>query len=241
MNAMVLAAGKGTRLHNLTASLPKPMLPVAGRPVLLHILKWLSSHDIREVMINVHHHPEAIMSRFGEGAGLGLKIRYSLEPDLLGTAGGVKAVADFFDDPFLVVYGDVLTDLDLGELLAFHLSRGGSPHATLAVDFRRDASQGGAVSIDGEGRIHRFIEKPEKGQSRSRWVNSGIMILDRILLDEIPAEGFCDFGRDIFPRWLARGIPLYAWRLPEVGYLVDMGTPESYAKANQDWPGRDKS
>jgi NDP-sugar pyrophosphorylase family protein len=241
MNAMVLAAGKGTRLRTLTESLPKPMLPVAGKPVLLHILEWLRRYQIRQVAINLHHRPEVIREYFGNGADFGLELAYSEEPELLGTAGGVKAMAEFFDDPFVVVYGDVLTDLDLGALLAFHRTRTSQPHATLAIDLRPDAAQCGIVATDAEERVREFIEKPLKIDIRSLWVNSGIMVLDRPLLEQIPTGRGCDFGRDVFPAWLRRGVPLFAWRLPEASYLIDMGTPEKLVQANREWPLRNNT
>lgn len=238
MNAMVLAAGKGTRLRTLTESLPKPMLPVAGKPVILHILEWLRRYQVRQVAINLHHRPEVIRAYFGNGAGFGLEIAYSEEPELLGTAGGVKAMANFFDDPFVVVYGDVLTDLDLGALLAFHRTRISRPHATLTVDRRPDAAQCGVVATDAGERVREFIEKPMEIDMLSLWVNSGIMVIDRPLLEQIPSGRVCDFGRDVFPAWLRRDVPLFAWRLPEDSYLIDMGTPEKLAQADREWPLR---
>ena len=238
MNAMVLAAGKGTRLRTLTDSLPKPMLPVAGKPVLLHILEWLRRYHVRQAAINLHHRAEVIREYFGNGAGFGLELAYSEEPELLGTAGGVKAMADFFDDPFVVVYGDVLTDLDLGELLTFHRTRVDLLHATLAIDQRPDAAQCGVVVTDADDRIREFIEKPRRTDIRSLWVNSGVMVFDRALLEWIPANRGCDFGRDIFPDWLRRGLPLFGWRLPAASYLIDMGTPEKLVQANREWPLR---
>jgi NDP-sugar pyrophosphorylase family protein len=236
MNAMILAAGKGTRLHPLTETLPKPMVPVAGRPVLEHIVRWLRVHGVRRVAINLHHRGEAIRAHFGDGARFGVAIRYSDEPELLGTAGGVKRVEDFFEDPFAVVYGDVLTDLDLGAVEAAHRATAAAgPHATLVVDRRPGAADVGFVEFAADGRIRHFVEKPRPEDVRSPWVNSGIMILDRALLARIPAGRFCDFGREILPSWLAAGVPLFAWTLPAGARLIDMGTPEKYAQANREW------
>jgi NDP-sugar pyrophosphorylase family protein len=237
---MILAAGKGTRLYPLTDALPKPMLPVAGEPVLHHTLRWLKRHGIRTVAINLHHQGSAIREAAGDGRTFGLSILYSEEPELLGTAGGVKRIEDFFEDPFVVVYGDVLTDLDLGALAGAHLARQpGGPHATLAVDRREDAAQCGVVEFDAAGRVQRFVEKPSGlDRAATPWANSGVMVLDRALLAEIPAGRFCDFGRDVLPDWLRRGVPLFAWPLPATAYLIDMGTPEKYAQANHEWPAR---
>ncbi|TAN38279.1 MAG: NDP-sugar synthase [Verrucomicrobia bacterium] len=239
MKAMILAAGKGTRLYPLTSALPKPMLPIAGEPVLHHILRWLRRYGIQQVAINLHHHADAIRQDLGTGKCFGVQIRYSEEKHPLGTAGGVKRIADFFDDSLLVIYGDVLTDLDLGVLVAFHRAQGdGLSHATLTLDRRPDAAQCGMVELRTDDRIVRFAEKPNTTEIRSPWVNSGIMVLDRALLDLLPSDQPYDFGREAFPAWLTRGIPLFGWRLPDSAYLIDMGTPEKYAQANRDWPER---
>ena len=238
MNAMILAAGKGTRLYPLTETLPKPMVPVAGKPVLEHTVNWLKRHGVDRIVINLHHQGSAIRAYFGDGSRWGVALRYSEEPELLGTAGGVKRVEAFFDDPFLVVYGDVLTDLDLGALANFHRQHGSVPHVTLTLDQRPDAAQCGVVELDPAGRVVRFIEKPKPEQIRSPWVNSGIMLLDHALLARIPPARSSDFGRDVLPDWLRLDVPLFGWGLPPSAYLVDMGTPEKYAQANRDWPAR---
>jgi len=235
MNAMILAAGKGTRLHPMTETLAKPMVPIGGRPVLEHTVRWLRDHGVRRVAVNLHHRPDSVRGHLGDGSRFGVEIRYSEEPELLGTAGGVKRLESFFEDPFLVVYGDVLTDLDLGALVAFHRAAGPGVHGTLTLDRRPDAAQGGVVALDGDGRIRRFVEKPRPGEIESSWVNSGVMVLDRALLARIPAGRFSDFGRDVLPAWLADGIPLYGWPLPDGTFLVDVGTPESYARAEREW------
>lgn len=232
MNAMVLAAGKGTRLSALTETIPKPMLPVAGQPVLAHILAWLRRYGIRQVAINLHHHPESIRNYFGSGSDLAMDILYSDEPELLGTAGGVKKIETFFHDPFIISYGDVLTDLDLSELIAFHRAHNDKPHATLTLDQRSDYSQCGIVELGESGQVKAFIEKPKATDVRSPWVNSGIMVIDRVLLKKIPADCFCDFGRDVFPEWLSHDVSIYGWQMPNGNYLIDMGTPEKLAQAN---------
>lgn len=235
MNAMILAAGKGTRLYPVTETVAKPMVPVAGRPVLEHTVRWLRDHGIRRIAVNLHHLAESVRGHFGDGARFGVHIDYSEEPELLGTAGGVKRLETFFEDPFLVVYGDVLTDLDLGALVACHRATGGTPHATLALDQRPDAAQAGVVALDATRRIRRFVEKPRPGEIDSPWVNSGVMVLDRVLLDRIPAGRVSDFGRDVLPAWLAAGVLLQGWPLPAGTFLVDVGTPESYARAQREW------
>lgn len=239
MNAMILAAGKGTRLYPLTETLPKPMVPVAGEPVLYHTLRWLRRHDIHRVAINLYHLAATIQNDLGNGSRFGVNIHYSTEEQLLGTAGGVKRMADFLEDPFIVIYGDVLTDLDLNTLVAFHSANGsGRSHATLTLDRRPEATHCGVVDLGTNNRVTGFVEKPKPEDITSPWVNSGIMVLDHALLELIPSGRVCDFGREVLPDWLARGIPLFGWQLPNTSYLIDMGTPEKYAKANRDWPGR---
>lgn len=237
MNAMILAAGKGTRLYPLTETLPKPMVPVAGRPVLEHIVRWLRRHGVRRIAINLHYLPAAVRGHFGDGSRFGVELLYSEEPELLGTAGGVKRIESFFEDPFLVVYGDVLADFDLGALVAEHRSHAGQPHATLTLDRRPEAAQCGVVELAADGRVAGFVEKPRPEDIRSPWVNSGIMVLDRALLGMIPAGRFSDFGREVLPAWLGAGVPLWGWTLPEGAYLIDMGTPEKYAQAEREWAG----
>ncbi len=120
MKAMILAAGEGTRLRPHTLKMPKPMLPVAGRPTIEWIVLWLRYYGIREIIINLHHQPRPVIEHFGDGSALGVKITFSVEETILGTAGGIKRVENLFQNPFVVVYGDVLTDMDLGDLMAFH-------------------------------------------------------------------------------------------------------------------------
>ena len=232
---MILAAGKGTRLYPMTETLAKPMVPIGGRPVLEHTVRWLRDHGVRRLAVNLHHCPESVRDHFGDGSRFGVEICYSEEPELLGTAGGVKRIEGFFEDPFLVVYGDVLTDLDVGALAAFHRSAGDAAHATLALDQRPEVAQGGVVELGRDHRIRRFVEKPRRGEICSPWVNSGVMVLDRALLARIPAGRFSDFGREILPAWLADGVPLYGWPLPAGTFLVDVGTAESYARAEREW------
>lgn len=238
MNAMVLAAGKGTRLSTLTQATPKPMLPVAGQPVLAHILAWLRHHGIQQVVINLHHHAAIIRNYFGSGGDFAMDILYSEEPELLGTAGGVKKVEPFFHDPFIVVYGDVLTDFNLCNLIAFHRKHHHCPHATLALDQRSDFLQCGIAELDEQGQVRAFIEKPKGGDVRAPWVNSGIMVLDRALLKMIPADRFWDFGRDALPDWLGRGVSIYGWKMPKENFLIDMGTPEKLAQAHHEFSQR---
>jgi NDP-sugar pyrophosphorylase family protein len=236
MKAMILAAGEGSRLRPLTLDRPKPMLPVAGRPALEHIVAWLRSYRCGQIVINLHHHPQAVMSHLGDGAKFGVEITYSVEQTILGTAGGVKLVADFFDETFVLVFGDVLTDLDLQALVDFHLSRPAGPHLSMSLYHVPNPSECGIVSLDEQGRIIRFVEKPAAEDIFSDLANAGVLVMDPELLGHVPGDHFYDFGRNLFPQLLRSGVPMYGWPLPETTYLIDIGTPEKYAQAQQEWP-----
>ena len=214
---MVLSAGYGTRLGDLTRQMPKPMLPVADRPLLEHIIRNLALHGFREIAINLHFMPQVIVDAFGDGSSLNVHLTYSHEEKLLGTAGGIKNLERFLKtgDAFLVHYGDVLTDQDLAAMLEFHRHK--RSLATLLV--HRRARSNSIVALDQERRIVRFLERPEeslRSAIASPWVNSGICICEPEVLDAIPARMFCDLPRDIFPRLVATtrlfGFPLSGYR-----------------------------
>ncbi len=223
MKAMVLAAGLGTRLGDLTRDTPKPMLDVEGRPLLEHILIHLAAHGVTEAIVNLHFRAEAIRARFGDGSSLGLRILYSFEPDLLGTAGAVRRAAEHLrgGEPFLVQYGDVVTDMDLSALARAHRERGAL--ATLAL--HRRAKSNSVVGLEPDGRIAMFLERPgeeERKRLVSPWVNSGIHVFSPEILDVIP-EGPADLPRDVFVP-LAGGGRLYGF--PLEGYRCAVDSPE---------------
>ena len=238
IKAMILAAGEGTRMRPLTASLPKPMLSVAGRPALAYTIEWLKLHEIREMVINLHHHPEAVIRYFGDGSAFGVSIEYSVEERLLGTAGGTKRRADLFNGPFVVVYGDVLTDLDLFQLLEYHCTRAPGLHLTMSLYSVPDPERCGVAVLDANGRITRFVEKPKRGACPSNLASAGVLVLEPEILRYVPDEVFFDYGHDVFPALLSGGIPIYGWLLPKDAYLVDFGTPENYKRAQEEWPTR---
>jgi len=227
---MILAAGEGTRLRPLTDTCPKPMLPIGGEPLLAHTLAWMRHYGVNEVAVNLHHLPGAITDHFGDGSAFGMAITYSYEPELLGTAGAVKRLGDYFDSTFYVVYGDVLTDLDLMALYGCHRAR--RSLATLALHRVADVSGKGVVTVDDEYDIQRFVEKPAPGAVFSNLVNSGVYVLEPAVLDYIPDGQACDFGRDVFPRMLADGARLGGCVLVEGTYLVDIGTMAIYEEVN---------
>jgi NDP-sugar pyrophosphorylase family protein len=231
MRVMIMAAGIGTRLRPLTDLIPKPMAPIVNRPALYHILRLLSRHGLREVIINLHHLPEAITGYFGDGTGMGMDIRYSQEPELLGTAGGVRNNAAFLDsDTFLVVSGDALTDIDLTGLIAAHRRYGSI--ATLAVKEVADPSLYGVVLTDDEDRVVGFQEKPTLEEARSRLCNCGIYVFEPEIMSHISPSGFDDFGRRVFPDLLRDHVPFHAHSF--AGYWSDVGNLHEYIRGNGD-------
>jgi mannose-1-phosphate guanylyltransferase/phosphomannomutase len=231
MKAMVLCAGYGTRLGDLTREIPKPMLTLGDRPMLEHILCHLNRHGISEVAVNLHFMPEAIQNHFADGARWGLRLTFSYEPHLLGTAGAVKKMEHFFQgpEPFLVQYGDVVTTQDFTAMFRFHQEQ--KALATLLVHKR--ARSNSLLSVDSRGRIERFLERPtdaQQGTIVGGWVFSGVAICQPELLQLIPPQTSCDFPRDIFVP-LAATKPLYAFPLTGVRTAVD--SAERLAEARQ--------
>jgi len=224
MKAMILAAGEGARLRPLTERMPKPMIPIAGRPILEHNIRLLAKHGIRELVINLHHCPEAITGYFGDGKAWGVSITYSYEPVLLGSAGAVKKVGHLFNGMFLVVYGDNLTTCNLQKLCAFHQEKGSA--GTIALFHRDDPASSGIVELGEDAHIIRFLEKPTPDQMFSHWVNAGLLVFEPEVLEYIPADVPSDFGRDILPALIAASRRLYGYRMTEDLQWID--TLEDY-------------
>ncbi len=212
---MVLAAGLGTRLRPLTYEITKPMVPVLDRPVMGHILDLLDRHSFEETIANLHYFPDSIREHFGE------RVSYRYEPELLGTAGGVRACAEFFgEDSFLVISGDALTDIDLTALAERHLQAGGI--ATLAVKKVPDTREFGVVLHDREGRITGFQEKPRPDEALSDLGNCGIYVFTPEIFDYFPERPFVDWAQDVFPALLANDVPFYIHEVRE--YWNDVGS-----------------
>ena len=232
MKAFILAAGLGTRLRSLGLDLPKVMVPIGGKPLLEHHIELLRAQGIREVIVNLHYLPEKITGYFGDGGKWGVRITYSHEPELLGTAGAVKKMdAALRDGTFVVVYGDNLVRVDFAPLVEFHRSR--TALATVALFESPEPWTGGVVETAADGRITRFVEKPDRKSISTNLISAGIFVLEPQVLDAIPVGRFYDFGKDVFPGLLAEGKPLYAMK-PDA-YVQDVGTPERLAKAQRDF------
>ena len=230
MKAIILAGGEGTRLRPLTLSLPKPVVPVVDRPFLRHQLDLLARIGVRNVVFSVAYQPERVRSVFGDGAADGFSIRYAVEDSPLGTGGAVRNALDQLDERTLVLNGDVLTDVDLAAVLANHEALGAA--ATLVLTPVPNPSAYGLVETDADGRVRRFLEKPDPSQITTDTINAGIYILETRVLDLIPPAQSQSIERAFFPALLARGdlVRAHVHR----GYWIDIGTPEKYRQVQTD-------
>ncbi len=231
MKALVLAAGKSTRIAAAVPSKPKPLIEIAGQPVLFHNLDLLKKHGIRDIWINLHYEPDQIKKAVGDGKRWNAAIHYSEEKEILGTAGAVRKLEkDLAGEPFWVLYGDNYTDCDLVAMLKYHKEK--KSEATIAVfDYDKNPNSqiaGGTVATEPDGRIQQFLEG-EKAQGLAkagaqRLVNSGIYLLEPSVLPLIPA-GFSDFGKDVFPALLRERKKIYAYTM--LGFCFAVDTPEA--------------
>ena len=228
MKGMILAAGKGTRLRPLTNTTPKPMLPIADRPLLEHIILNLKRCGVTQFGINLYHLPDKVIEYFGDGNHLGVTIKYLVEERLSGSAGGVKQLEQFFDDTFLLYYGDVLTLSNLQPMIDFHRQNGCI--ATMGLYQVPDPWNRGIVELNNQQEIVRFVEKPPKEQAFSNLANAGIYILEPEIFKWIPANREYDFGHDVFPNLLAEGIVVTGFVIED--QIIDIGLPEKYKEAN---------
>lgn len=230
MKGMIMAAGVGSRLEPLTCNIPKPMVPVANRPAMEHIIKLLAKHHVTQIAANLWYLPDKITGYFADGSGFGVSLKYSREENLMGTAGGVKKLESFFDETFVIISGDALTDIDLEGLLAFHREK--KALATIALKEVEDPRQFGVVVTDADGRIQAFQEKPETGEELSRLANTGIYVFEPEIFRYIPEKTIFDFGKELFPRLVQDGLPFYGYATND--YWCDIGTLSQYRFANYD-------
>jgi mannose-1-phosphate guanylyltransferase len=231
MRAMVMAAGLGTRLRPLTYEIPKPLVPVGNRPIMEHILALLARDGFNDVIANLHWFPETIRDRFGDGEAFGVDLTYSYEERLLGTAGGVRNVREYFgSEPFVVMAADALTDIDLAELARAHAEHNWV--ATLAAKPVRDTSEYGVIVTAEDGSVQGFQEKPQPAEARSNLANCMIYVLDPEIFEYFPAKEEVDFALDVFPALLERGIPFGVHATD--AYWNDVGSLPEYLQGNFD-------
>jgi mannose-1-phosphate guanylyltransferase len=230
VKAVILAGGEGTRLRPLTLSLPKPVVPVVDRPFLRHQLDLLAKVGVREVIFSVAYRPERVRSVFGDGAAAGFRIRYAVEDTPLGTGGAVRNALDLLDERTIVFNGDVLTDVDLAAVVAEHEAQGAA--ATLVLTPVPNPAAYGLVETDGDGRVRRFLEKPDPSQITTDTINAGIYVLETSVLELIPPAQNYSIERGFFPALLARGDLVRAHL--HRGYWIDIGTPEKYRQVHKD-------
>jgi mannose-1-phosphate guanylyltransferase/phosphomannomutase len=230
VKAVIMAGGEGTRLRPQTSNLPKPMLPLVGTPMMEHIVALLQRHGITDIVVTVAFLPNAIRSYFGNGSELGVRMVYATEESPLGTAGSVGNAKDELRERFLVISGDVLTDIDLTEVIAFHEKNGAL--ATIALSAVENPLEFGIVITREDGTIERFLEKPGWGQVFSDTINTGIYVLEPEIFERIPEGRSVDFSSEVFPAVLEAGEPLYGYVAD--GYWEDVGTTAAYLKAHED-------
>jgi len=222
--AVILAAGKSQRLDSLKLNIPKPLINVAGRPLLVHHLERCAAQGIEEVYINLHYLPEQIRDVVGDGSKWNLRVIYKYEVELMGTSGAVKSFSEYLQDaPFLVIYGDNYCTFAFEELILAHSRRDPRPDMSVVLFELEDVSGSGVAVCNQDGLIQSFIEKPAPGATSSHWVNAGVYLMEPHLLNAIPG-GMSDFGRDVIPSFLASGKKILGVNTQGRVYAVD--TPE---------------
>jgi len=230
VRAVVLVGGEGTRLRPLTLHTPKPLLSIANVAFIERQLTWLARHGVAEVTLSLGYLPDAFTRHFAGDRFGDLRLDYAVEDEPLGTAGAIRFAAREPDERIVVCNGDVLTDLDLGEMLAFHEATGGE--ATIALTRVEDPSAFGVVPTREDGEVIAFVEKPPPGQAPTNWINAGTYILEPSVLARIPADLNVSIERETFPRMLERPGRLHA--LPSDAYWLDIGTPAKFMQAQRD-------
>lgn len=227
IKAVILAGGKGARLRPLALNVPKPIVPLANIPFLFFQIDHLKKARITEIILSLSYQPRKITDIFGDGMKFGVTMRYTHEDLPRGTAGAFKAAENLIDDTSIVLNGDILTDTDLLDVLEFHRVK--KAEATIVVARVINPVGYGLVEADAEGRVVRFTEKPPEDEVTGDTINAGIYILERSVLDRIPAEGAQSFERDIFPAMVQEGARVFAYLTH--GYWQDIGSPQKYLEA----------
>lgn len=230
LTAVILVGGEGTRLRPLTDSVPKSMVPVLNQPFLEHVIAYLKKYGVGHIILTLSYRPEVIQAYFGDGNTMKVPLTYCVENSPLGTAGAVKNAEQYLDSTFIVLNGDVFTDLDIADMLAFHRRR--KAKATIALTRVDNPCAFGVVETGTDGKVIRFIEKPPPDKVTTHWINAGVYILEPEVLKHVPAGSHYMFEKGLFPLLLELGEPVYGYQYS--GYWLDMGTPEKYLCLNCD-------
>lgn len=231
MRAVVLVGGEGTRLRPLTLTMPKQMLPIVEQPMIERVLGHLHSHGIDDAVLSLGYLPTAFLRAYPDGVAAGVRLSYAVEPEPLDTAGAIRFAAAHasVDDTFVVVNGDVLTDMDLSAVIAFHRSHGAQ--GTVALHPVPDPSAFGVVPTDESGRVIAFVEKPPRDEAPTNLINAGTYVLEPSFLERVPTGRRVSIERETFPAMVEDGC-LYA--IADEAYWLDTGTPQDYLAAHHD-------
>ncbi len=231
MKVLILAGGLGTRLRETLGALPKPLAPIGNKPFLEYLLKFISHQGFGDVIISLGYGSDAIREYLGDGSSLGLRIKYTIERDLLGTGGAVKLAESLIEsDDFFVINGDTYFEVELREMLHFHRAHGAI--ATIALACKEGTGRYGNIIVDRGNEIAAFIEKT--GEGSAGYINGGTYIFRRDVFDYIPANEVCSLEKEIVPFLVGKGL----YGFPVKGYFIDIGIPEDYEKAQREIPLR---
>jgi mannose-1-phosphate guanylyltransferase len=230
MQAVILVGGQAIRLRPLTTNTPKAMVPVLNRPFLEYVIRNLSRHGVKEIILAQHHLAGPIEAYLGDGSQLGVRITYVVEDSPRGTAGAFKNVEKHITDTFLGMNGDIFNDLDITAMVSFHREKNAT--ATIALTPVEDPTAYGLIETDADGRVQRFLEKPAPSEVTTNMINAGTYVLDPEVLTQIPPDVQVSIERETFPLLVSSGQPVYAF--PSSGYWMDMGTPEKYLQLHRD-------
>ncbi|HEV2974251.1 MAG TPA: NDP-sugar synthase [Solirubrobacteraceae bacterium] len=228
MQAVILVGGEGTRLRPLTSTVPKPVVPLVDRPFISFMLDWLTRHGIDDVIMSCGFLATSVRNVLGDGSGLGIRLRFVEEPDPRGTAGALKFAESMLDERFLMLNGDVLTDIDLTEQIAQHESSGAT--ATLALVPVADPSAYGLVHLNDDRSVHDFVEKPSPDAIDTNLISAGAYVLEREILELVPPDRNVSIEREVWPRLIGNGL----YGFPSQSYWLDIGSPDRYLQGTFD-------
>jgi mannose-1-phosphate guanylyltransferase len=228
VQAVILVGGEGTRLRPLTSTVPKPVVPLVDRPFIVFMLEWLRQHGIDDVIMSCGFLATSVRNVLGDGSGVGIRLRFVEEPDPRGTAGALKFASSLLDERFLMLNGDVLTDIDLTKQIAQHEETGAK--ATLALVPVADPTAYGLVHLEEDRSVRDFVEKPSSDRIDTNLISAGAYVLEREILDLVPAERNVSIEREVWPLLIGKGL----YGFPSEGYWLDIGTPERYLQGTFD-------